>query len=244
MLAAASEGERPHVPEASLATGDRGGEGGTHTQEGGERNMHHTSDHALRDDRATGSEAASLPAAGTPRWPAMGEPNLDLPPVRAIPVEGIGLSAPRCATLVERITSTPMAVRGAITDLSQRLTTAGLDPTDWMTLEIVLAEATNNIVEHAYRNDDGGWILLEVDFVDGWIVCRLTDGGLPLPDGSIPSRKAPLEVSGDALDIASLPEGGFGWSMIHELTSCLTYERDKETNVLCFALSVSGMTVA
>ncbi len=242
LRAAANEGIRPNDPDTGpVSDGDRMPMASGAILPDGTRSAQNLS--------GSGSNAHMSPPAhdsgvGAARWPAPAEPDVATPPARSIPIKGIDLCKERCATLVAQIPSTAMAVRSAITDLCQRLAEAGLDPTDGMTFEIVLAEATNNIVEHAYRNDESGWILLEIDFVDGWVMCRLTDGGFPLPDGSLPARKAPSEVTGDMLDISTLPEGGFGWSMIHELTSYLIYDRQADTNILRFALSVSRVASA
>ncbi|MEM1430046.1 MAG: ATP-binding protein [Pseudomonadota bacterium] len=143
-----------------------------------------------------------------------------------------------CPTLMEQITSRPSDVRDVLASLCTTLQALRLDAADCATLEIVLAEVLNNIVEHAYLDEHDGWILLELDYLDGWIACKLTDGGCPMPEGQLPTHRA----LGDGVDVAllSLPEGGFGWSMIYELTCDLRYQRIGALNALYFALPLTA----
>ncbi|MEM9247459.1 MAG: ATP-binding protein [Pseudomonadota bacterium] len=178
------------------------------------------------------------------KWPPAAKPRPEMPPVVALGAQSIDPSTRALDTVVESFRSTPMAVREAITGLCARVIGAGLDEMDGMTLEILLAEATNNVVEHAYGNDGSGWILLEMDVLSDWIVCRLSDGGAAMPDGSVPQPQRTSESASRGGEVSDLPEGGFGWSMIHELTTDLSYTREDDTNVLCFSLSVAPVPVA
>lgn len=99
------------------------------------------------------------------------------------------------------------------------------------TVVIVVVEALNNIVEHAYAKDPGE-IDLRIDTSDGQILVEIIDAGLPLPGLCLPDPKLP--------DPASLPEGGFGWFLIHELTNSLSYQRDGNRNILRLGLPVSA----
>ncbi|MEM9903076.1 MAG: ATP-binding protein [Pseudomonadota bacterium] len=177
---------------------------------------------------------------GSSRWapmPALAafrpQDSIDDPAVQA--------AARVCPTLLDRLRSTPEDVRRALQGMCEAVRRQRLDQTDCITLEIVLAEAMNNVVEHAYREDPSGWILLEVDFLSGWVVCRLTDGGVPMPNAAPPPRSDADAHLTEAQGVDGLPEGGFGWSMIHELTSSLTYRREDERNTLTFALALSSV---
>ncbi len=101
------------------------------------------------------------------------------------------------------------------------------------TLELVLAEVLNNIVEHAYRGE-GGSIELCISARPGALVCRVADQGVPMPGGELPDPPRP----DPALAIEDLPEGGFGWMMIRELAQDLQYRRDAGRNELRFRLSL------
>lgn len=143
------------------------------------------------------------------------------------------LSAPAgSVTLQERVSSHPEAVREALERLSRRLRILGLSQEDATNAEIVLAEAMNNVVEHAYREADGGWLGLRAELHPDRLVCRIEDSGHPMPDMELPAgARQDLDV---ALD--DLPEGGFGWFMIRELTTNLVYMRHGDVNRLTFAV--------
>jgi len=188
----------------------------------------HPSCEPLRNAGTGGRSWAPLPAIATCR------------PREAVD-DGHVRSAPRiCPTLVEHIGSDPREVREVLKTLCGTLLSLGLDTADCMTLEIVLAEALNNIVEHAYRNEHGGWIQLELDYLRGWVVCGLTDGGLPMPGNALPPHRPLGEGIEGGGAMRALPEGGFGWSMIYELTSELRYRRVGTLNTLCFALPLTS----
>lgn len=101
-------------------------------------------------------------------------------------------------------------------------------------VEIVLAEALNNIVEHAYGDHGRGLVDLEVEHRTSALVFRILDEGLPMPGGDAPSAKA------QDLDVAveDLPEGGFGWFLIRELTEDLSYRRVGDRNELTFRMAL------
>lgn len=99
-------------------------------------------------------------------------------------------------------------------------------------LELVLAEILNNIVEHAYHGA-GGRIDLRIGAEPGALACRVTDQGAPMPEGKLPDQPCP----DTGLAIGDLPEGGFGWMMIRELAQDLQYRRDAGRNELRFRLT-------
>lgn len=98
------------------------------------------------------------------------------------------------------------------------------------TLEIVLAEALNNVVEHAYR-DAPGPIRICVDHLAPVLKVSVYDQGLPMPDNQLPKGELKPLIEGE-----ELPEGGFGWFLIRTLTVDLAYERLGEFNHLRFAV--------
>ena len=100
------------------------------------------------------------------------------------------------------------------------------------TVEIVLAEVLNNVVEHAYA-DYSGQIAVCITPRDGYLFVRVVDDGLPMPGGEAPGGKLSKTTK-----IESLPEGGFGWYLIRSLSQDLTYARDGRQNVLSFCVGV------
>lgn len=101
------------------------------------------------------------------------------------------------------------------------------------TVEIVLAEVLNNVVEHAYAEHGRGVIELRVGLEQNGLAFCIRDDGAPMPDSSLPMGAA------HDLDVAEqdLPEGGFGWFLIRELTEALSYRRIGNRNELRFRMT-------
>lgn len=99
-------------------------------------------------------------------------------------------------------------------------------------LGIVLGEVLNNIVEHAVPQGPEGWIDVEVKCAAGRLQVETVDTGLPLPPQLLSGAALP-DMGDTPLD---LPEGGFGWFIIHALARDMTYERAGGRNHLSFFL--------
>ena len=128
----------------------------------------------------------------------------------------------------------PMAVRDALAELIAQLSALPLDPEELGSVELVVAEALNNIVEHAYGGDPEGRIHLMWSFGASGLLLRIEDDGAPMPDGRIP-----LTTGQCAADHAALvPEGGFGWFLITGLAHNIVYRREKSRNILTFRMVV------
>ncbi|MEM7241149.1 MAG: ATP-binding protein [Pseudomonadota bacterium] len=115
------------------------------------------------------------------------------------------------------------AVRKAVLWLKE----SGADGDAAGNAEIVLAEALNNVVEHAFEYREDGRIVLELDCAKEDYAFVIKDNGKVFP--GIPQKK---EMKGDAVAFEDLPEGGFGWFLIHELTNQIFYSRVENLNVL------------
>ncbi len=96
--------------------------------------------------------------------------------------------------------------------------------------EIVMAEALNNIVEHAYSAAPGV-IEISIDLGADGLECTIADRGAPMPGHSLPQGNP--HVLGEVQD---LPEGGFGWFLIRSLAQDLQYSRFRDQNFLRFRL--------
>lgn len=130
--------------------------------------------------------------------------------------------------------SEPLAVRRALESILSGLGHLNMSQDDCGTVELVLAEVMNNIVEHAYAGDRSGVIELHISGTDRGLFCTVIDDGLPMPDGNPPMGKEhDLNCTRE-----ELPEGGFGWALIRELAQELGYERDGDRNRLTFLLNV------
>ena len=100
------------------------------------------------------------------------------------------------------------------------------------TLEMVLAETLNNVVEHAMPDNDQGQVKLRIVPRGNGLACMVLDTGLPMPGGQPPMENLPRIGS----IIQDLPEGGFGWSLIRMHVQDLDYHRKDGLNVLRFVL--------
>lgn len=143
----------------------------------------------------------------------------------------------------------PMTVRDALTFLRERFD-GSAESEVISRLELALAEVLNNICEHGARDEaerlDGRihspLIHLCVVRHVGGIACAVTDDGKPLPPECLDPRTLPYigapEEDDDAL--LMLPEGGFGWYLIQDLTASLSYFREGRRNFLAFIVPVDA----
>lgn len=128
------------------------------------------------------------------------------------------------------IPATPHGVRAALLQVRGLLCADGLHGDDCGTVETVLAEVLNNIVEHAYANGGDGDIGLTLARAQSGLAVQVTDTGAAMPGGRLPAPQlAALDGPRD-----DLPEGGFGWALIRDLTVGLDYRRTGGTNRLRF----------
>ena len=128
------------------------------------------------------------------------------------------------------------AARDASQHATKQLTKINLPIEELSTVELVLAEALNNIVEHAYPEPKKpGPIRLWGTHQTNGVHIRIEDEGLPMPGGQAPVGMQPnLNVG-----VSALPEGGFGWFLIHDLAKDINYRRLGEMNRLDMRLPVA-----
>jgi len=127
-------------------------------------------------------------------------------------------------------------VRRGVQKVTQDLAENGISTEDIGTFEIVLAEALNNIVEHAYPEDAPGDIKLTVKRRATSLMVEVNDKGRPMPKGRAPIGNHPMtEFNSDD----AMPEGGYGWFLIRELVRDLVYDRQDGKNILLFRLPIT-----
>jgi len=132
--------------------------------------------------------------------------------------------------------SGPLAVRAVLAHILVELDPLGLHSDELGTIEIVLAEALNNVVEHAYpAGTASGPIDIDCRTARDGLHVRITDDGRAMPGGQIPAG-AETALSDDMTD---LPEGGFGWFLIRQLAQDVAYRRERDRNILDPRLPVS-----
>lgn len=138
------------------------------------------------------------------------------------------------------IPSDPMAVREALCALFNRLMAGPMQEDTRDTAQIVLAEALNNIVEHAYAQSPGE-IEVTIEVSAHGLSCSIVDHGKPMPNGHLPSGRRPETRDGDTA-LEDLPEGGFGWHLIRTLSQDLSYRRVGSENLLTFRIGSKQYT--
>lgn len=106
------------------------------------------------------------------------------------------------------------------------------------TWEIVLAEACTNIVEHALTGHPDAVFTLSAWLRRDRLVVCLRDRGRPMPCGYPP----PPHVGPPSAD--TLPEGGFGWSIINRLCRQVSFARCAGENRLDLVIPVPATACA
>ncbi|MGC3937803.1 ATP-binding protein [Roseobacter sp. EG26] len=134
------------------------------------------------------------------------------------------------------VQSSDMAVRDALAQILTELGPLELSVEEAGTIELVLAEVLNNIVEHAYPEPDtSGDIHIYCSHRSDGLHLKITDQGAAMPDGAAPlGKQASLDV-----DLMDLPEGGFGWFLIQDLAKDVDYNRVENENQLTIRIAVA-----
>lgn len=145
-------------------------------------------------------------------------------------------SEPTTHDFLAEAEATPLNVRETLEHIDAHLAHAGQSEDFRSNMQLVLGEVLNNIAEHAYPEGEDGkfWVRFR-DAGDELAVC-VCDHGRPMPDEQLPNASAP--DFGDGL--MDLPEGGYGWFIIGELTNELSYKRDGNDNLLQFRMNRSS----
>ncbi len=135
-------------------------------------------------------------------------------------------------------TATETGVRDLLSRCRRALVAAEV-PEAWLgTIELVWAEALNNIAEHAYAGTAPGPVEIKATITDGRISADIRDHGHPLPGLSLPPGRLP-DSDGP---IDTLPEGGFGWFLIKDLCETVDYRRVAGENHLHLLVHMSQHT--
>ncbi|MGR3761480.1 ATP-binding protein [Roseobacteraceae bacterium NS-SX3] len=135
-------------------------------------------------------------------------------------------------------TATELDARSGISSVVERLRNMGLPEGRADEVQIALAEAVNNVIEHAYAGKAPGDVRIRCNLYPERLWISISDAGAPYPGNQLPEGK-PADISGPR---ETLPEGGFGWFLIRELASDIQYERSGGSNnlSLCFEIKVTS----
>ncbi len=128
------------------------------------------------------------------------------------------------------------SARDGIQHLAAVLRARGLSEDRAGDVEIALAEAINNVVEHAYEGRMPGQVRVTCCLGGDRLDILIADRGRGFPDGRIPRG----ESARIDLPVENLPEGGFGWHLIRQLTSDIRYERIDGLNRLSLTFDLPG----
>ncbi len=131
--------------------------------------------------------------------------------------------------------ATKAEASAGIATLSERLGALGLPETETDDVRIALAEAINNVVEHAYAGTTPENVHVKCSLGAENLEILITDSGVPMPEGALGTR---VPASVDTV-LSDLPEGGFGWYLIRTLTSNVQYERRGGCNRLSLLFDFS-----
>lgn len=130
----------------------------------------------------------------------------------------------------------PLAARQVLERIFAALAPWSLDIEEKGTIELLLAEVVNNIVEHAYPEPDtGGRIDVACRLEPNGLCFEICDHGRAMPNGQAPFG-AQMDVD---VGIEDLPEGGFGWFLIRDLARDVAYERVGQMNRLTLRLAIT-----
>ena len=128
-------------------------------------------------------------------------------------------------------------VRLAIENAMEKLTPLKLSDEDSSSIQLILAEALNNVVEHAYPESQPGNIKLVLRHGRAGVLIEIRDTGRPMPMGRTPLGVHPHEREPDE----KLPEGGYGWFLIRQLARDVVYDRENGENFLIFRVAIGAI---
>lgn len=124
--------------------------------------------------------------------------------------------------------ATDVEASDGISRICEGLSRQGLPANKADDVRIALAEAINNVVEHAYSGIEPAKVQVTCRQDQERLEILVSDTGNPLP-GLHPPDGTPARID---TSLEDLPEGGFGWFLIHQLTSEIHYERVAGSNRL------------
>lgn len=123
------------------------------------------------------------------------------------------------------IESNYLAIRDASDLLKQYCAQYHISPELSGQLELIMVEALNNVIKHAYQGEDGSKIYIEFTDAPQHSTIFIEDFGIPAPNLLHDSEIA-------FPDEDFLPEGGWGLPLIQALSDRISYCSDNKSNRL------------
>lgn len=132
-----------------------------------------------------------------------------------------------------RLQGTLSQVRKSLALIRTEVVASGASADFCGRVETVVAEVLNNVVEHALVDGQAGnLVTIKARFLDHGCRFQITDTGRPLPEGKLPEKHLPSVETA----FENLPEGGFGWALVHTLAHSIRYTRTSRFNRLSFVV--------
>ena len=147
-------------------------------------------------------------------------PKRHLPRVPPASRTGKGATDPAQDVRMTALAS-PGSVRAMLIRLRDQVRCWGAADEMVARVELVAAEICNNIAEHGFDERETGEMGLRVSFTPPDLLLEITDQGAAPPAELLHRPKLP-PIDVPRLD---LPEGGFGWFLVHSEVDDLIYER-------------------
>lgn len=144
-----------------------------------------------------------------------------------MPVRSITMVVGSCYSQVARVT----------TRLLRLLLRLGCEESRARMLVVASGELVTNIIEHGYREEPGGDIVVEVRVDEAEVHLRVRDRGRPVPPDLLDRIRAP-EVDPD--DVQGLPEGGMGLYIARQFFEHLEWKTRDGWNVLTASAPLRG----
>ncbi len=101
-----------------------------------------------------------------------------------------------------------------------------LSDVDAYYLELCVVEAVNNAIKHAYDNEEGHVVEVDITYSSEEIVLDITDRGRPM------SLYQPVLPDYDPGDLKTLPEHGLGLHIINTVMDRVIYSSEDDRNTL------------
>lgn len=117
-----------------------------------------------------------------------------------------------------------LSVRDAVISARDALTHRQIGCEHVTKIELAVAEALNNVVEHAYKETCNGMICMKVEQSGKSIIVSVMDHGLPFPSDKL-SVNEPVHAG---VALSDIPEGGFGWYFIRTIAENVNHRRSKD----------------
>jgi serine/threonine-protein kinase RsbW len=110
---------------------------------------------------------------------------------------------------------------------------AGLDEVHAGMVELAIAEAVTNSIEHGYRGEPGNPISVAISAYPDRIEFDIVDQGTGLPPDAVHRlRDGVPEIEFDLDNLDAIPENGRGLQIIHDVMDGIEYVQDSTGNHL------------